>query len=205
MNNVLVVVSGPAGVGKGTIVGNAVKVAAERNEPIYLSVSKTSRPMSSQDAEGVTYFFVTKEEFLKSVSDGDLLEYNCYNDNYYGTPRGNVLRHLNDNEDVILEIDVNGGRQIKESYPDVVRVFILPPSMTELERRIRGRARDTEEDIVRRLEKAHDEIAQAADYDYIIVNDTVENATEQLLSIIKAEKCSVRKNKNLISEVLDNA
>ena len=205
MNNVLVVVSGPAGVGKGTVVGNAVKLSAERGAPLYLSVSMTSRPMSSQDAEGVTYFFVTKEEFQQSVEAGDLLEYNCYNDNYYGTPRKNVLNHLDNNEDVILEIDVNGGKQIKESYPDVVRVFILPPSMTELESRIRGRARDTEEDIIRRLAKAHTEIAQAADYDYIIVNDTIEDATEQLLSIIAAEKCSTQKNKNLIREVLENA
>lgn len=205
MNNVLVVVSGPAGVGKGTVVGSAVRLAAERGNPIYLSVSMTSRPMSSQDAEGVTYFFVTSESFKKSVEAGELLEYNCYNGNYYGTPRNNVLEHLDSNEDVILEIDVNGGRQIKESYPDVVRVFIMPPSMAELEARIRGRARDSEKDIISRLQKAYTEIEQAADYDYIIVNNTVDGATEQLLSIIEAEKCSARKNINLISEVLKNA
>lgn len=205
MNNVLVVVSGPAGVGKGTVVGSAVRLAAERGNPIYLSVSMTSRPMSSQDAEGVTYFFVTSESFQQSVEAGELLEYNCYNGNYYGTPRKNVLEHLDSNEDVILEIDVNGGRQIKESYPDVVRVFIMPPSMAELEARIRGRARDSEKDILLRLQKACTEIEQAADYDYIIVNNTVDGATEQLLSIIEAEKCSTRKNKNLISEVLKNA
>jgi len=204
MNNILVVVSGPAGVGKGTIVANAVKLAAERGTPLYLSVSMTSRPISALDAEGVTYFFVSKDEFKQSVEAGELLEFNCYNDNYYGTPRNNVIQHLQNSEDVILEIDVNGGRQIKESYPEVVRIFILPPSMAELESRIRGRGRDTEEDIIRRLAKAHDEIIQASDYDYIIVNDTVESATEQLLSIITAEKCSTNKNKDLIKEVLNN-
>jgi len=202
MNNVLVVVSGPAGVGKGTIVANALKVSAERGQPIYLSVSMTSRPKTSQDTEGVSYFFVTKEAFQEALDAGMLLEHNCYNGNYYGTPRENVFQHLESHEDVMLEIDINGGRQIKESCPDVVRVFILPPSMTELEARLRGRARDSEEDILRRLAKAHEEIAQAGEYDYVIVNDTVESATEQLLSIITAEKCNIRRNKNLIDEVL---
>lgn len=202
MNNVLVVVSGPAGVGKGTIVNNAVKLSAEKEVPLYLSVSMTSRPMSNQDSEGVTYFFVTADEFRSSVDAGDLLEYNCYNGNYYGTPRSNVIRHLSEGEDVILEIDINGGAQIKESYPDVIRVFIMPPSMEELESRIRGRARDSEEDILRRLQTARDEIANAGNYDYIIVNNTVEQATAELFNIIAAEKCRVSRNKNLIKEVL---
>lgn len=204
MNNVLVVVSGPAGVGKGTIVNNAVKLSAEQANPLYLSVSMTSRPMSNQDSEGVTYFFVTADEFRNSIEAGDLLEYNCYNGNYYGTPRGNVIRHLSDGEDVILEIDINGGAQIKESYPEVIRVFIMPPSMEELEARIRGRARDSEEDIIRRLETARGEIANADNYDYIIVNNTVEQATAELFNIIAAEKCRVSRNKNLIKEVLKN-
>lgn len=202
MNNVLVVVSGPAGVGKGTIVNNAVKLSAEQEAPLYLSVSMTSRPMSNQDSEGVTYFFVTADEFRSSVDAGDLLEFNCYNGNYYGTPRSNVIRHLSEGEDVILEIDINGGAQIKESYPDVIRVFIMPPSMEELESRIRGRARDSEEDILRRLQTARDEIANAGNYDYIIVNNTVEQATAELFNIIAAEKCRVSRNKNLIKEVL---
>jgi len=202
MNNVLVVVSGPAGVGKGTIVNNAVKLSAEQGTPLYLSVSMTSRPMSNQDSEGITYFFVTADEFRASVDAGDLLEYNCYNGNYYGTPKGNVIKHLSGGEDVILEIDINGGSQIKESYPDVIRVFIMPPSMEELEARIRGRARDSEEDILRRLETARSEIASADNYDYIIVNNTIEQATAELFSIIAAEKCRVCRNKNLIKEVL---
>ena len=188
MNNVLVVVSGPAGAGKGTIVNRALELAAERGSSLYLSVSMTSRPMSSLDAEGVTYFFVDAEKFKEAVDAGELLEYNCYNRNYYGTPKKNVINHLNSGDDVILEIDVNGGRQIKENYPDVIRVFIMPPSMEELERRIRSRGRDSEEDIIRRLARAKEEIEISSEYDYIIVNDTVDRATNELLDIIESEK-----------------
>lgn len=188
MNNVLVVVSGPAGAGKGTIVNRALALAAERGASLYLSVSMTSRPMSALDAEGVTYFFVDAEQFKAAVEAGELLEYNCYNRNNYGTPKKNVISHLQNGEDVLLEIDVNGGRQIKENYPDVIRVFIMPPSMEELERRIRTRGRDSEEDIIRRLARAKEEIEISSEYDYIIVNDEVDRATNELLDIIESEK-----------------
>ncbi len=188
MNNVLIVISGPAGAGKGTIVNRALELASERGSSLCLSISMTSRPMSALDAEGVTYFFVAADRFKQAIEAGELLEYNCYNGNYYGTPKRNVISHLNNGDDVILEIDVNGGRQIKENYPDVIRVFIMPPSMEELERRIRDRKRDSEEDIIKRLARAEKEIEISAEYDYVIVNDEVDRATNELLDIIESVK-----------------
>lgn len=186
--NILVVVSGPSGVGKGTMVLKALELAPERKLSLALSVSMTSRSQRNGEVEGESYFFVDRERFQKAIEENELLEYNCYGSNYYGTPRAWVEKLMAEGSDVILEIDVNGGAQIKKSYPEVVRVFIMPPSVKELENRIRTRARDSEEDILRRLAESEHEISRADEYDYIIVNDDLEQATNEFLDIIEAEK-----------------
>lgn len=185
---IVLIVSGPAGAGKGSVVNRVMEEAKNHGISLYLSVSMTSRPKSDQETEGVSYFFVDKERFEQSINEGDLLEYNNYNGNYYGTPKRNVVEHLSRGDNVLLEIDVNGGRQILAQMPDAVRVFIMPPSMEELESRLRGRGRDSDADILRRLEKARDEIPVSKEYDYIITNDSLENATNQLIEIIKKER-----------------
>ncbi|MBE6754335.1 MAG: guanylate kinase [Ruminococcaceae bacterium] len=192
-NSVLLVISGPSGSGKGTLVGAAMAAAESRRLKLSVSVSMTSRPQKAGETEGISYFFVDEQRFCKAIEAGELLEYNNYNGNYYGTPRSAVLEKLSEGCDVILEIDVNGGAQIKESFPQVVRIFIMPPSMSELERRLVTRGRDSAEDIARRLGEAKREMDRAGEYDYVIINDDLNAATDELLSIIIAENCRVKK------------
>ncbi|OQB13348.1 MAG: Guanylate kinase [Firmicutes bacterium ADurb.Bin193] len=183
---VLMVVSGPAGVGKGTICDEVARMMPD----VFLSVSATSRPPRKGEIDGVHYFFKTTSEFEEMIKNGELLEYNRYvNGNYYGTPAAPCDEHIKNGDSVILEIDVEGGRQVKQKRPRTVMVFVVPPTFCELERRLRGRKTETEEDILSRLERAKVEFNLASDYDYIVVNDTVENAAEKIKAIIEAEKC----------------
>ncbi|MBQ4313532.1 MAG: guanylate kinase [Clostridia bacterium] len=200
---VLVIVSGPSGAGKGTVVAKAVDCAPQYDENLYLSVSMTSRSRRGSEVEGESYFFVTADHFRDAIEKGELIEYNCFSGNYYGTPKSNVDKHLENGESVILEIDVNGGDQIVEKYPDAVRVFIMPPSLSILEQRLRSRGRDTDEDIARRLGEAEREIRKSVEYDYIIVNDALDDAVQSLLCIIKAETNKTQRNKQIIDEVLE--
>lgn len=182
---VLMIVSGPAGVGKGTI----VKEAVEKSEnSIYLSVSATTRQPRSIDKEGVTYFFKTKEEFENMIENNELLEWACYVDNYYGTPLKPVKDALENGKDVILEIEVQGAFKVKENFPEAVLTFIVPPSLEILEERLRGRNTETEEQIQKRLNTAKGELEKVEKYDYVIENDTVEKAVSDLFCILKSEK-----------------
>lgn len=195
---VLMVVSGPAGVGKGTV----CDVVASSCRDVFLSVSATSRKPREGEIDGVHYYFKTKEEFENMIKNGELIEYNRYvNGNYYGTPAAPVDEHLEKGESVILEIDVEGGKQIKNKRPDAVMVFVVPPSFKELESRLRGRATESEEDILARLARAKVEFKLSVTYDYIVVNDTVENAAEKIKAIIAAEKC---KTQRCIDEIRKN-
>lgn len=181
----LLIVSGPAGVGKGTIVAEAVKRA---EGGIYLSISATTRQPRTIDKEGVTYFFKTKEEFEKMISEDKLLEYACYVDNYYGTPKEPVQDALENGRDVILEIEVQGALKVKAKCPEAVLAFIVPPDINELENRLRGRGTETEEQIHSRLKRAMDEFSEIGKYDYVIENNTVDDAVNDLMSILKAER-----------------
>lgn len=186
----LLIVSGPAGVGKGTIVAEAEKASCGG---IYLSVSATTRQPRTIDKEGETYFFKTKEEFEAMIKENMLLEYACYVGNYYGTPKKPVLDSLEQGKDVILEIEVQGALKVKENYPEAVLAFVVPPSLDELEARLRGRGTETEEQISSRLSRAKEEFGMIFEYDYIIENNTVAQATEDLMTILKAERLKQNK------------
>lgn len=180
----LFVISGPSGVGKGTI----CKRLLDADENIRFSVSMTTRQPREGEVDGVDYCFIDKPEFEKLLMDGGLLEYNRYLDNYYGTPKKQVVGWIEDGHNVILEIDYHGAFQIRESYPECILIFIMPPSIEELEARIVGRGSETEETKQRRLKEALEEIEQSDQYDYIVVNDNLDAAVERVSQIMKTEK-----------------
>lgn len=199
---VLAIVSGPSAAGKGTVVRRAMSIAAEIGQDVQLSISMTSRGIKKDEEEGVTYYYVTRERFEEAIANDELIEYNCYNGNYYGTPKKAIADRIERGSSVVLEIDVNGAEQVVKLFPDAVRIFIMPPSMAELEKRIRLRGRETEEEILQRLSKAKEEIPRAADYDYIIINDIIEDAAGDLLNTIVSEKNRTSRKKWIIDEVL---
>ena len=186
----LIVVSGPSGAGKGTICRQLLNTTSE----IKLSVSVTTRNPRAGEVEGENYFFVEKNAFEELIEKNDLLEYARVYDNYYGTPRKYVMDHINQGKDVLLEIDIQGALQIKEKYPEGVFIFILPPSMKELKRRIIHRGSETEASLEKRFQSAFEEINYVKKYDYCVVNDQLDQAVERVRAIIKAEKCKVTKD-----------
>jgi guanylate kinase len=182
---VLVVISGPSGVGKGTICRELVK----RLDYAYLNVSVTTRPKSDKEVNGRDYWFVSKEDFQKRIKDGMLLEHAEVFGNFYGTPKDKVDEQLAAGKAVILEIDVQGGRQVKAMYPDAVMIFILAPTDKELADRLQGRARDEAAVQKKRLAKSGDEIAAGRqDYQHIVINDKLEQAVAQVTRIIEAAR-----------------
>lgn len=179
----LIVVSGPSGVGKDTLVREYMK-----NNKAVLSISATSRKMRVNEKDGVDYYFLTNEEFESKIKENDFLEYAIYNNCYYGTPKSKIEEELNNGNDVFLVIEVQGGFQIKEKIKDSILIFVLPPSMEELKNRISKRGLDSKEDIENRLKIAEDEIKVSNKYDYLIVNNNIDNAVEKLKLIINEEK-----------------
>ncbi len=180
----LIVVSGPSGVGKGTI----CKELFKSSDDIHLSVSVTTRAAREGEVHGKNYFFISKEAFQSMIENDELLEYAQVYDNYYGTPKGFVMDQLEQGRDILLEIDIQGALQVKDRYPEGVFVFIVPPSMEELRNRIVGRGTETLEAINKRFSSAYDEIDLMSNYDYYIINDTVQNATKRLQYILEAER-----------------
>ena len=181
---VLVVVSGLSGAGKGTI----CKRLLEKYPDYVLSVSATSRKPRKGEENGREYFFITKEEFEEMIRDGKLLEYARYVENYYGTPREWVEQQLESGKNIILEIELQGAFQVREKILDAVLIFILPPDMDELKRRLINRGTETMEEIEKRLERAVEEMAFIPEYDYVIVNDEVEKSVDMLHNIVRSEK-----------------
>lgn len=180
----LIVISGPSGSGKGTV----IKKLFSRQCGLFYSVSATTREPRLCETEGENYYFLSKNEFFKQIENGDMLEYALYSGNYYGTPRTQVEERLSLGCHVILEIEVQGAAKIKASYPACVSIFLMPPSLTELERRLRRRGTESEVKMKSRLSIAKAEIDQAANYDYIVLNDVVERAAKKISCIITAEK-----------------
>lgn len=190
----LLVVSGPSGAGKGTI----CKEFLQNNKDVKLSISATTRNPREGEVDGVNYFFVTKEKFKDMINNNELLEHAQIYDNFYGTPKAAILENLENGNDVVLEIEMQGARQIKDVYPEGVFIFILPPSLNELKNRIVGRGTETEEQINKRFGSAVDEICQIEHYDYFIVNNDVKTSAQELEHIISAEKNKVYRHKENI-------
>ena len=180
----LFVISGPSGVGKGTI----CKRILDADSNMRFSVSMTTRAPREGEVEGVDYFFVCKDEFEELLREGQLLEYNQFVENYYGTPRRAVMEWLDAGHDVLLEIDYHGAFQVREAYPEAVLVFIAPPSLEELKARIRGRGTETEEQIEGRIAQAMDDMAQADEFDYLVLNDDIDVAVWKVQQVMRIEK-----------------
>ena len=192
---VLVVFSGPSGSGKGTVLKEALK----KSDDLKVSVSVTTRAPRDGEVDGVDYIFYSQEQFRDLVSKNGFLEWACFCENYYGTPRAQIEAQLSEGKNVILEIEVQGAMKIREKCPEAVLIFNLPPSMEELKRRLEGRKTDADDVIKKRLDTAVWEITQAEKYDYVLVNDEVEKAADTLLSIINGEKCTTKRNKDLLA------
>ena len=184
----LIILSGPSGVGKGTVLSALMK----EYDDIHYSVSATTRKPRVGEEEGNDYYFMSEEKFESLVEKNEFLEWAQVHNNYYGTPKKYVEKNLEQGEDVILEIDIQGAQQIKEKYPHGVFIFLLPPSLEELKSRIHRRGTETEKAIQTRMKNAEKEMDKVEDYDYAVVNDQIEDAINKLKSIIIAERCKVR-------------
>lgn len=196
----LFIVSGPSGCGKGTVLAEILK-----QDNVYYSVSATTRTPRPGEINGVNYHFLSKDEFEKLIENGGMLEYASYCGNYYGTPKKPVEDMLAEGKNVILEIEVQGALKVMEKCPEAVSVFILPPSLKELRRRLHKRGTETEEVIEKRIGEAAGEIRKAVNYDYVMINGELEIAVSNLLSIINSQKLKKENSEYLIDEVLENA
>ena len=190
----LIILSGPSGAGKSTVVGKAM----EGREDICFSTSVTTRQPRPGEIDGVHYFFITPERFAEMVERDELLEHATYVSNSYGTPRAYVEKKLAEGVNVVLDIEIQGARQVYEKMPEAVTGFCAPPSLEELERRLRGRGTETEETILARLSRAKEELAEADFYDYLIINDSAEKAAAELTAILTAAHCRFEDRKNLL-------
>lgn len=182
MKNLLIIISGPSGVGKGTIVNKLLSSGS-----YALSVSCTTRKKREGEVDGKSYFFISKEEFLKAVEENGFLEYSEHFENYYGTPRKFVEKQL-ETHDVILEIEVNGALQVKKSYPDVILIMILPPDVDALRSRLIGRGTESKDEIERRISRMEYELSKKDLYDYAIVNDNLDDCVNRLEKLFKTLK-----------------
>lgn len=183
----LIVISGPSGSGKGTVISEFMK----NNNNVWLSISCTSRPIRKGDIPGETYYFLTKDEFVKKIENNELLEYAIYNGNYYGTPKEYIEEKLCMGIDVILEIEVQGALKVKELVPEAICIFIMPPSMKELKKRLVGRGTESKEKVLERFKTAYKEINEVSKYNYVVVNDDLEDSIDKVNAIITCEKCRV--------------
>ncbi|MDO4174304.1 MAG: guanylate kinase [Eubacteriales bacterium] len=181
---ILFVVTGPSGVGKGTVL-----TEVRKQKDVYFSISATTRQPRAGEQEGIHYFFLTRQQFEQKVAENGFLEHAEFSGNCYGTPAEPVDTRLEAGEDVLLEIEVQGAMQVHQARPEAVRIFLAPPSYEELEKRLTGRGTETEEAVRRRLETAKRELKLAPEFDYIVVNRTVEQAVSDVLAIMQAESC----------------
>jgi guanylate kinase len=193
----VIVISGPSGAGKGTICKEIVK----RKKDLIISVSATTRSPRKKEIEGKNYYFYTEETFKEKIEKNDFLEYAKVYGNYYGTPKSKVIEEIKKGKNVILEIDIQGALQIKESYPKGIFIFVMPPSMEELKNRITSRGTDSKEVILKRMECAYHELNYAFKYDYVIINDDLEEAVKVVDSILIAENHRAVRKKDIIEKI----
>ena len=195
----LIVISGFSGSGKGTVVKELVD-----RYGYNVSISATTRKPRDYETEGVEYFFVTKEEFENKISENGFIEHAQFVGNYYGTPKDYVESMLADGKDVILEIEVQGGLQVKEQYPDTVMIFLAPPDAEELKMRLEGRGTESSDVILKRLERAKQEIAYIDRYDYFVINDDLNECVDNIHNILSYEKKKLIYNKYVIDELKED-
>ena len=200
-DGLLVVLSGPSGCGKDTIIS---QVLSRLGDEGFLSISMTTRPKRGTEQDGVDYYFVTPEQFRENVENDLMLEYAQYGANFYGTPVGPVRHLLAQGKTVILNIEVQGGKNVRRLIPDAVEIFVAPPSLAELERRLLKRGTESRDAIDRRLLIAQAELQCAGDYDYIVINDVLEDAVEDVLAIIRASALKSNHAMYRISEVMNH-
>jgi len=194
----VLIVSGPSGSGKSTLAEKILELPGT-----MLSISCTTRQPRKTEGDGRWYNFVTESEFQQMVARGDFLEYaQVFGKNWYGTPRKSIDEALAQKKDLVLEIDVQGALQVKHKLPGAVAVFVLPPSRTELENRIRARGQDSEDEIARRLERARQEMLNYSSYDFAIINDDLERAGKEVQAIAIGSRCRVERNEERIREIL---
>ncbi|MCR5591087.1 MAG: guanylate kinase [Lachnospiraceae bacterium] len=198
MNNkgILVILSGFAGSGKGTI----IRELLQKYDNYALSVSATTRAPREGEEEGVHYFFKTREEFKEMISRGELLEYAEYVGNFYGTPRAYVKEQLSKGKNVILEIETEGALSIKREYPDAVLIFVMPPSVEEIYNRLKHRGTESEEVIAKRMKKAGFEISVVDRYDFLMINDVLSESVEMFNAIVSGQQMAVSRNRDYINE-----
>lgn len=197
----LYVISGPSGVGKDTILGEFLP----GTENCALSISATTRAPRPGEEHGREYYFITREEFESRIKAGEMLEHTEYNGNYYGTPKKEVEEQLKRGKDVILELEVDGGLQVKRLDPKAVLVFVVAPSVPELERRLRARGTESEAAIQARMDIARFEISKAHEYDYVIINDDLGRCVSRLRDVVSAAHWAAKNMRNFIEEVIGNA
>ena len=184
----LIIISGTTCAGKGTVIKELLK----RNKDLCVSISCTSRPKRDNEIDGKDYYFLTREEFEKKIKNNEFLEYaKVQYGEYYGTPKAGVKKLLEEGKNVILEIDVEGAKQIKKMFPETILIFVMAPSMEEVKRRIKSRGKETPEQIIKRFKKAYQEINEINEYNYVVVNDEVDNAVHKIESILTSVKCRV--------------
>lgn len=196
---VLLVVSGPSGAGKGTICNALRKLHPE----IQYSISATTRAPRNKEIDGVNYFFTSIEKFRIMIEQDAFLEYAQVYDNFYGTPKRQVLDMVENGKTVLLEIDIQGAMQVKHKYPKGIFIYIVPPSLAELSQRLYLRDTDTEEVIQKRLKKVTEELSLAHQYDYIVVNDVLEDAVDKVRAIMVAERCKLSRNQEQINTIFE--
>ena len=185
-------------------INSKFKELFKRKPEIKFSISSITRPMRVGEVEGEKYNFITREKFLNMLENDELLEYNEYIGNYYGTPKAPVIAAIEKGEDILIEVDVNGAKEICQKLPEAITVFIMPPSYQELKRRLSGRGTETQDLIDKRMKEAISEIARATEFDYIVVNDDLQVAVDDIIEVMSSSRLAIKRQKKLINGVLSN-